>query len=35
VLYEVIGKEEQMVINGWFNDECTEATKNKNKAYKK
>jgi hypothetical protein len=27
--------EERMVRNGQFNKECTEATKNKNKAYSK
>jgi len=32
---EVIGKEERMVINGLFNEECTAATKNKNVTYSK
>jgi len=32
---EVVGKEERMVINGLFNDECTAATKNKNVTYSK
>jgi hypothetical protein len=30
---EVTGKEERMVRNGWFDEECAEATKNKNEAY--
>jgi len=29
---EVIGIEERMVINGLFDEECTETTKNKNEA---
>jgi hypothetical protein len=28
---QVIGTEERMVINGLFDEECTEASKNKNK----
>jgi hypothetical protein len=32
---EVIGKDERVVRNGWFNEECTEATKIKNEAYSK
>jgi len=24
---EVIGKEERIIRNGWFNEDCTEATK--------
>jgi hypothetical protein len=30
---EVIGKEERIIRNGWFDEECTEATKNKNEPY--
>jgi hypothetical protein len=30
---EVIGKEERVVRNEWFDEECAEATKNKNEAY--
>jgi hypothetical protein len=30
---EVTGKEERMVRNGWFDEVCAEATKNKNEAY--
>jgi hypothetical protein len=30
---EAIGKEEREVRNGWFDEECAEATKNKNEAY--
>ena len=33
--HEVIGKEESVLRNGWFDEECTEATENKNKAYNK
>jgi len=32
---EVIGKEERMVINGLFDEECTAATKNKDETYSK
>ena len=32
---EVIGKDERIVRNGWFDEECTEATKNKNEPYSK
>jgi hypothetical protein len=32
---EVIGQEKRMVINGLFDEECTAATKNKNKTYSK
>jgi len=32
---EIIGKEERMVINGLFDDECTAATKIKNVTYSK
>jgi hypothetical protein len=30
---EVISKEERVVRNGWFDEECAEATKNKYEAY--
>jgi hypothetical protein len=30
---EVTGKEERAVRNGWCDEECAEATKNKNGAY--
>jgi hypothetical protein len=32
---EVTGKEERIVINGLFDEECTAAAKNKNEAYSK
>lgn len=32
---EVIGKEERIIRNGWFDEECTETAKNKNEAYSK
>ena len=32
---EVKGKEERMVINGLFDEECNAATKNKNETYSK
>jgi hypothetical protein len=32
---KVIRKEERPARNGWFNEECAEATKNKNEAYAK
>jgi hypothetical protein len=30
---QVIGKEERVVRNGWLDEECAEATKNKYEAY--
>jgi flagellar biosynthesis/type III secretory pathway protein FliH len=32
---EVIGKEESVLRNGWFDEECAEATENKNEACNK